>query len=139
MALQKPGELAAVLRRAAVRVVPDLEQTIELTLHRALEICHEVIGHEGAAPPDWPPFAESTESDPRRFGPLERTGELRASLRVEVRGLIGALVSSSPHMIYSEFGTAHEPPRPLLTWAVRKAMREVAIHRLRFTLTRVLT
>jgi hypothetical protein len=136
VAVRRPGELAAVLQRAAMRVVPDLEETVALVMKRAHELTQEWIGGEGA--PWWPAFAESTTDDPRWVGPLEREGDLKRSIYTTQEGLMGTLRSSDPKIIYSEFGTSHEPPRPMLREAVRMAMREVGITRLRFTLERVM-
>jgi hypothetical protein len=73
------------------------------------------------------------------MGPLERTGELQASLHIARRPLGGVLASGSRYLRYSEYGTSHEPPRPLLEPSIRDAFRQVGIQRLRFTLERVLS
>lgn len=137
MAPQPPAELAVVLRRAAARLVPDLEETIAIVMKRALEICREVIGSETVLP-GWEPFADATVDDPRRFGTFERTAEMEASLYIIHRGLVAELASSSRYMRYHEEGTGHEPPRPMLEYAIRRALREVGVGRLRFTLERVI-
>lgn len=133
---QSPGEMAAVLRRAAKRVVPELEETVRVVLEDAKKIAEQTIGHGRR---EWPPFAEATVWDRRWVGPLERTGELRDSFRVELDGLGGRLVSSVPHVIYSEYGTVHEPPRPILVPSIRDALRYAGASRLRFVLTRAMT
>lgn len=130
----EPGEMAAVLRRAAARVVVDLEETITITMERAREIATEQIGKDK---PNWEPLAPATYARGSE-GPLLRSGVMRDGLEVRHRGLEGALVSTEPYIVYSEYGTAREPPRPLLQWAVREAVRDFGMTRLRFTLTRVL-
>lgn len=149
VAIRPPGEMAAVLRRAAARVVPELEVAVGETMSAAVVIAH---GKVGEYQPGWPPLSEETErrkmyADRTRENgggggymdrPLERSGELKESFYSEQIGLTGWLKSSKSYIVYSELGTAHEPPRPLLRESVREAMREVGINRLRFALTRVL-
>lgn len=133
--MESPGEMAAVLRRAAKRVVPELEVAVHEVLEDAKKIAEETVG-QGRS--EWPPFAEATQWDRRWVGPLERIGELKNDFRVEHRGLGGRLVSDAPHIVYSELGTSHEPPRPLLVESIKDALRYRGLGRLRFVLTRAL-
>ena len=133
--METPGEMAAVLRRSAARVLPELAEINREVLERALEIAREKIG---TGDDRWPEFAEATEEDSRWMGPLERTGEMRESLFVEHRGLVGMLASWSKYIQYSELGTSHEPPRPLLKQSIQEALRELGYARLRWAITRVL-
>lgn len=132
--MSTPGEMAAVLRRAAARVVPELEEAIGHTMVRAMMNAREKIGR-GA--PGWPPLSPATYARGTE-GPLLRTGEMRDSFYVEQRGLTGMLVSDSPYIVYSELGTSHEPPRPLLKESVREAVMEEGMARLRFVVTHLL-
>ena len=133
--MKTPGEMAAVMRRAAERVVPDLELTVAEVLRRAQRIATTT---PGVGRREWPEFAEATQFDRRWQGPLRRTGDLADSFRVEQEGLRGELVSSEGYIVYSELGTSREPPRPLLVPSIRDAQREVGVTRLRFTLSRIL-
>ncbi len=131
--MQSPGEAAAVLRRAAQRVVPGLEEAVEATLVRSMFIARAKIGHDQ---PGWPPLAEATY-ERGTVGPLLRSGEMRESFYVEQRGLGGKLASDSPYIVYSELGTSHEPPRPLLKDSLKQALREEGLTRMRFLVTRL--
>lgn len=133
--MESPGEMAVVMRRAAARVVPELELITQAVLERALVIAREKIG---SMQPGWDPFAESTEWRVGRVGPLERTGDLRESFHIRRAGTRGELASDSPYIQYSELGTSHEPPRPLMMDCMRQAMRELGYSRLRFALVRVI-
>ena len=123
-----PGEMAAVMRRAAARVVPELENVVEKTMVRAMFVARDKVGHYQ---PGWPALSLLTY-DRGTQGPLLRSGALRDSFYVEQRGLTGMLVSDAPYIVYSELGTSHEPPLPLLKESVREAAREEGMSRLRF-------
>ena len=135
--MMAPGEYGIALRRAAARITPELEEAVAETLDRAREIAH---GKFGVYQRGWPALAESTVE--RKGGsddPLLRTGETQESLHVKMTGRArGVLYSTERSLLYSEYGTSTEPPRPLLKESVRQAMREVGIARMRFVLTRVL-
>lgn len=132
--MRSPAEYAIVLRRAAARVYPELEIAVAETMERAKEIAQSKFGEYQRG---WPDLAESTQE---RHGdtPLLFTGRTRDSLEVRVEGTRGVLMSDRKNLLYSEYGTANEPPRPLMKESVREAMREVGISRMRFILTRAL-
>jgi hypothetical protein len=129
--VRNPAESAAILRRAAARVVPGLEDAVQATLVRSMFLAREKVGR-GA--PGWPPLAPATYAR-GTVGPLERSGALRESFYVEQRGLSGKLASDNPYIVYSELGTSHEPPRPILRESVREALREEGLGRMRFLVT----
>lgn len=133
--METPGEMAAIMRRAARRVVPELELITQAVLERALEIARAKIGVMQAG---WEPFADSTTERSDWMGPLERTAALMESFFIHREGTTGALASSSDYIQYSELGTSHEPPRPLLVASLRQALRETGYSRMRFALTRVI-
>jgi hypothetical protein len=129
-----PAEYGIVLRRAARRITPELELAVAETMTRAREIAQSKFGEYQRG------WAELSESTIDRHGdtPLLFTGATRDTLQVRVEGTTGVLFSAQKNLIYSEYGTATEPPRPLMKESVREAMREVGIARMRFVLTRAL-
>jgi HK97 gp10 family phage protein len=104
-----------------------------LVLHEGLKAVAKVVektakaelGHlQPAAGPfnEWEELAESTKAAKEKAGhvynkdynPLLNTGELYASIKHEVNGLEAIIGSTSPVMVYQEFGTSHIPPRPVI-------------------------
>lgn len=81
----------------------------------------------------WDELADSTKEDKARKGyyfnedynPLLRTGELHDSISHEVEGLEAVIGSTSPIMVYQEFGTSSIPPRPVLGPAVYKNKEKI--------------
>lgn len=128
-----PAEAAALLRGAAERMPVRLAEVVEVTMERALVVAKERIGTER---PEWPPLAPATY-DRGTIGPLLRTGAMRDGLYVEHDGLRGVLKSGEDYIRFSEFGTSHEPPRPLLKGAVEEAYRVTALPEMR-TLARTI-
>jgi HK97 gp10 family phage protein len=75
----------------------------------------------------WPPLAESTVA--RKAGgdtPLLETGALRDSFSYEVRSDHVSIGSDDPKIIYSEWGTKHEPPRPIIGGTIDHHGQEIA-------------
>lgn len=74
----------------------------------------------GAGPFEaWAPLADSTEEEKERLGyalnaPLERTGELRDSIKHEVSVLEAVVGSQLERAAWQEFGTDKIPPRPFI-------------------------
>lgn len=132
--MRSPAEYAIVLRRAAARVYPELEVAVAETMERAKEIAQSKFGEYQRG---WPELSQRT-IDRHGDTPLLDSGETRDGLYVRVEGVRGVLASSSKNLLFSEYGTANEPPRPLMKESVREAMREVGISRMRFVLTRAL-
>lgn len=69
--------------------------------------------------PEWPELADRTKDDRVEQGysendPLLRSGARRDSISHEAHGLEGAVGSTDPKMVFSEFGTVTEPARPVL-------------------------
>ena len=92
----------------------------------------EIIGHyqrSDTGPfPEWAELATSTKADRVSQGftpndPLLRTGELRNSIRHEVRGHSVAVGSDLDIAIYQEMGTATIPPRPFLRIAAFRSKK----------------
>lgn len=92
----------------------------------------EIIGHyqrSDTGPfPEWEELAPSTKADRVSQGftpndPLLRTGELRNSIRHEVRGHSVAVGSDLDIAIYQEMGTATIPPRPFLRVAAFRSKK----------------
>lgn len=134
--MESPGRMAAVLRRAAARVVPELEVVVAEVLEQAKLQAQETIG---VGDPRWPPFAEATQMDSRWGGPLYRSGDLRDSIKVHQEGLHGSVYSESEYIEYSELGTSHEAPRPLLKPALQDSFRKSGIRRMRFVMSTLLS
>lgn len=91
-----------------------------------------IIGHyqrSDTGPfPEWEELASATKSERIRKGftpndPLLRTGELRDSIRHEVRGHSVAIGSDLDIAIYQEMGTATIPPRPFLRVAAFRSKK----------------
>lgn len=133
--MRTPGEMAAVLRRAAPELRAEMALAVSEVIHEARAIAEDTIG---VGRREWPEFAESTEWDSRRIGPLERTGALKSSFSVRQDGLRAELVSSEPSIVYTEFGTSRQPPRPVLKPSIQDALRYNKLGRLRWAITRVL-
>lgn len=69
--------------------------------------------------PEWPELADSTKDQRVQLGftendPLLRSGEQRDSISHQRQGLEGAVGSTEERAVWSEFGTATEPARPVL-------------------------
>ena len=134
--MKTPGEYSIVLRRAAARMDEELEAVVAATLHRAREIAHDKVGVYQRG---WPQLAASTVDSKGDDLPLWDKGILRESFYVDVENpRKGRLGSTRKEIVYSEYGTSSEPPRPLLKESVREAMKETGIARMRFVLTRAL-
>lgn len=133
------GELAATLRRAETRVVPELERVVQAVTFSAVQKARRYIGHEM---PEWAPLAESTIAEKERLGyvgqvsatdPLLRTGEMRDSIEGVVDGLTGVVGSDSKKALWQEFGATGVgrgragtiPPRPFIGLAMLEASEEV--------------
>ena len=133
------GEFAAKLTRAAARVTPELTEAVQATLEEAHRLAvDEVIG---VGLRGWPPLASSTEEwkETHFFptdAPLERTGEMRNSVHWEMTGAASGRLAAHGKIVFSEYGTSTEPPRPVLKPVIHIAMRTVGIARMRFVLTR---
>lgn len=130
--MMTPGEYGIVLRRAAKRITPELEVAVAETMERSKEIAEAKFGvyQRGWEDLSWSTVQKHGDT------PLLDTGETKDSLYIKVEGVRGVLASTSKTLIYSEYGTSNEPPRPLMKESVRQAMREVGIARMRFVLTR---
>ena len=92
----------------------------------------EIIGHyqrSDTGPfPEWEELKTATQSDRIRQGftpndPLLRSGELRDSIRHEVRGNSVAIGSDLDIAIYQEMGTSTIPPRPFLRVAAWRSKK----------------
>lgn len=70
--------------------------------------------------PAWAPLMESTLAEKTRLGysppdnPLLRTGDLRSSIKHEVKDFTAIIGSTSPIMHYHEFGTSNMAMRPVI-------------------------
>jgi phage gpG-like protein len=88
----------------------------------------------GGGFPAWANLAESTVADRLRKGftpddPLLRTGELRDSIRHQVRGTTASIGTPDIVALYQEQGTSKIPPRPFLGpagWNSRHTLGPVA-------------
>lgn len=120
--------------------VPAIAIELHHGLERALVLVERTakgeFGHYQPAVggfPEWPELADATKDDRVSQGfsendPLLRTGAQRDSISHEAHGLEGAVGSTDDKMVFSEFGTVHEPARPVLGPAA--FMNKDAIQRL---------
>lgn len=129
------AELAALLRDAQERIVPELERVVTAVTVDAARRARAYIGQER---PEWPPLADSTVADKTALGyvghvsptdPLLRTGEMRESIEGNVEGLVGTTGSNDRKALWQEFG-AHGtgpnragelPPRPFIGLGMQHA------------------
>ncbi|HBR0975138.1 TPA: hypothetical protein L9K64_001375 [Klebsiella variicola] len=96
-------------------------------------IAREEIGtyQESVGPfPAWASLAESTEQDKARNGyplnsPLERTGEMRDSIKSEEFGDVVFAGSGDEKLYWHENGTPKMPPRPVMGPAAIRATENV--------------
>lgn len=122
-----PTEAAEQLRTDATRVRGELVRITRITAAHGAELAREMFGVRQLT---WEPLADSTTKQKERLGfggppdydPLLRTGEMRDSVQGRSSGTVGEVFSDDPKIIYSEFGTAREPPRPVLEPAVIEAL-----------------
>lgn len=99
---------------------------IEKTAKDEIGHYQEAVGQFGA----WPELADSTKEDRVHKGftendPLYRSGELQASIGKEQHGLEGAVGSTSPVMVYMEFGTSKAPARAVIGPAAVRNEHEI--------------
>lgn len=78
----------------------------------------------------WPELANSTKAERVRLGytpndPLLRSGELRDSIKSEVRGLEAVIGSDSDIMVWQELGTSRIPARSVLGAEAYRAKHEI--------------
>ena len=118
-------EWAELLRGAATRVLPALEQVVEETVIYAAVLAKGKIGVQQE---DWAPLAASTIADKRTLGfsgpyysPLLREGEMQDSISFETNYLTGLMGSDDKVAYWQEFGTSKMPPRPFIGPAMREA------------------
>jgi hypothetical protein len=119
------AEWEARLSRAIVETVPAIEIGLDKVGTMIETLAAHYPGHYQAG---WAPLAESTIKDKQAKGfpvpsPLLRTGEMAASYHKTLMPAELAVVVGSPEKIavYQELGTAHIPPRPVLSLALRNS------------------
>lgn len=119
--------LVKVAEREVVFIDTGLEECAKLIEKSA----KKEIGHlqpEVGPFPAWAELAESTIDDKARHGylysadgnPLLRTGALEESISHKVNPLEAIIGSTSPIMVYHEFGTIKMPMRPVIGPAAYK-------------------
>jgi phage gpG-like protein len=82
-----------------------------------------LIGHPNG---EWPPLAQSTLDRKGMNTPLLETGAMQASIQHNSDDHEANIGSDDPHMKFSEYGTAKEPPRPVLGLTAIKKGQEAA-------------
>lgn len=114
--------LARELSQASAKIAADLELNFHIIMKEIEETAKEEIGvYQPAVGPfeAWAPLAESTKADRVRSGyteddPLERSGELKNSIEIEIVGLAGIVGTKSEIGLWQEVGTDRIPPRPFI-------------------------
>lgn len=122
-----PGKFANHLLTVIATEKIAISKGLEVACKAVEKTAKSEFGHyqpEVGPHPAWPDLADSTVEDRIRKGftpddPLLRTGELRDSIKHEVKGLHGVVGSESDIMVYQEFGTLGSdgkgiPARPVL-------------------------
>lgn len=114
----------------AQRLRTTIKVAAEIGLREAAElVAKDARERLGTYQQDWPPLAETTILEKEREGyevpaPLERTGALRDSIRVEQEGLSAIIGSDHPAAKVHEHGDSHVPPRPFLMPALHSKAPE---------------
>lgn len=94
-------------------------QVVEKTAKEEIGTYQQAIGPF----PSWAALAQSTQDDrvQKGFSPDDpglRTGQMRDSISHETVGLEAAIGSDDQNLVFFEFGTPKQPPRPVLGPAV---------------------
>jgi HK97 gp10 family phage protein len=119
------------LKNVAVKEIVFIHSGLEKCAKLIEDSAKDEIGHlqpEVGPFPAWSPLTQSTISEKIRLGyvynedynPLYRTGELQASISHTVNANEALIGSTSPIMIYHEFGTYKMPMRPVIGPAAYK-------------------
>jgi hypothetical protein len=115
---------AARLLVAAAAAARGNEEGLEKAATMLENHAKGLIGHPNGA---WPPLAESTVDKKGMNTPLLETGALQGSIQHTVTDAHNAYVGSNdPTLKYSEYGTSHEPPRPLIALTAIQKGKEAA-------------
>jgi HK97 gp10 family phage protein len=120
------GKFALHMAEIAVAEHIVLEHGLEKCAQRIEKTAKAEIGHyQDAVGPfqDWAELAESTKADRVKKGftendPGKRSGEMEESITHHVDGLEAYVGSNDQNLVYFEFGTSKQPPRPVLGPAV---------------------
>lgn len=128
-----PKSFADKLRQLAGSEEEKMHQGLKIVANLITETAKEEIGtYQNAAGkfPAWAPLAESTEREKLRLGynanePLLRTGALRDSITNKVERLTAIIGSTSPIMLYHEYGTVRMPARPVIGLAAYKNKKNI--------------
>ena len=118
------AELALHIAERQVAVRERLENGLEKAVLRIEKTAKSEFGSYQPAVgpfPGWDPLAEATQDEREKLGftpddPLLRSGDLRESVDhiVDRAALEGVVGSTSPVLVFQEFGTGHIPARPVL-------------------------
>jgi phage gpG-like protein len=117
------GAFAARLLIAAEETRRGNEEGLEKAAKMLEEHAKGLIGHPNG---EWPPLAQSTLNRKGMNTPLLETGEMQASIQHNSDAHEANIGSNDPHMKFSEYGTVHEPPRPVLGLTVIQKGQEAA-------------
>lgn len=127
--MMSPGELAAILKRAAAKAEVELVEPTEALMVVVEQKAKEVIGTYAYG---WPELAQSTV-DRKRNGdtPLLETGALRDSIQHRAEptatGAEGLVYTDEKTGLWAEMGTScGEPPRSFLMQSLIRSEPEMA-------------
>ena len=106
-----------------------IQYRLEEAAHLIKDEAKSYIGIEHS---DWPPLEDSTKRIKKAAGfgdkgPLERTGEMRDSIKVRMLPLEVIVESDNRALYYHEKGTEYMPRRPVLSRAVFKNRDALAL------------
>ncbi|MBE8915089.1 hypothetical protein G9451_04110 [Enterobacter kobei] len=119
-------DAALVFAATSIAVREHSEKALAQVADRIKKTAQDEIGfYQPAVGPfaAWDDLADSTEQEKSRLGyplnaPLERTGQMRDSIKSESEGLEAIVGSEEEKLAFHEFGTVKMPPRPVLGPAV---------------------
>lgn len=119
-------DAAVVFAATSIAVREHSEKALAQVAERIKKTAQDEIGfYQPAVGPfaAWDDLADSTEQEKARLGyplnaPLERTGQMRDSIKSESEGLEAIVGSEEEKLAFHEFGTVKMPPRPVLGPAV---------------------
>ncbi len=118
-----PNEFSLKLAELVFKEAIAMEKGLKIVANKIKRDAKNKIGHyqKGIGKfPEWAELADSTLQEKERLGysppdnPLLRTGDMRASIKSEVKGLEAVIGSTDPKSVYHEFGTSKMPMRPFI-------------------------
>lgn len=124
------GAMDVALKKELEHGLQKVAKSVENTAKRELGVYQKQVGPFQ----DWAELADETKDQRARQGYTEddpglRSGKMRDSITNQVNGSVEAVIGSNDqNLVYFEFGTKKQPPRPVLGPAVihnEKKIKEI--------------